>query len=127
MTYFGAQLFGQLMAASPNLLVYLVAFICALALLGRCPRAATLAAIGCAILFLNVLQGAFSSTYFINLRASGAISTKQFGVVLTVSGLVRGLFAVAGFVLVFAAVFVGRAKPPAPPPLPPPLPLPPQV
>ena len=116
------------MAFAPYLLAYLVAFVCALVLRGRCPRAATLAAIGCAILFLNVIQGAFFSTYFMNLRASGAISTKQFGVIFPMFGLVRGLFALAGFVLVFAAVFVGRAKPPAPPPLPPPLPpLPPQA
>ena len=121
-TAFWENLRIHLTGAALHSLAYLSALVCALALRNRCPRAATLAAVGCAMLFLNVPLGAFSSAYLMSLHQSSAITLAQCGVYLAIAGIARSLLQATGFGLVFAAVFVGRGKPPAslaPPPVPP--------
>ncbi|AWI07990.1 hypothetical protein [Ereboglobus luteus] len=117
-------LISQLTTAAPYLLLYTVCFFCSLALRSRAPKAATLALIGTAILFVVSFFGTLITVYFINMQIGGSIPVEKMNLIFNGLGIVRALGYVIGFAGVFAAVFVGRndnaqpvsrSRPPAPP------------
>jgi len=114
----------RLPSAVPYLLMYAACFICCLCLRDRAPKAALLAAIGSAILFVWFLLDVCVSSYLIPLQLQERRTGIQVGSFLFGGwGIIRIMGNVVGFVLVFAAVFVGRSpqgnRKSVPPPLPP--------
>jgi len=112
----------QLLWAMPYWLVCLAAVVIAFMFRKRCPRAATFAAVGSAILFLNTMLGAIFSSYLIGMAQNHALTNAQYATASSIVALVKAVLAMAGFVLVFVAVFTERGKssaPSVPPQLPP--------
>jgi hypothetical protein len=93
----------------PVFLAWVVGLVLAITRWQRYPRAARLLTASLALfLILGVLGGVAQPLLIRWLSRSGAL---RIGWVLAIYGLVRSLIAAAGWGLLFAAVFAGRASP----------------
>src|SRR5688572_28274334 len=100
---------SQLVAHVPALLTLLLVLIMTLVLWGRYPKACLLAFVGSLLLLLTTLLHPLASAFLIRSRpVGGSVSLSDQFLAL---GLVMNTVRAAGYVLLTAAVFVGRTRP----------------
>ena len=123
-----AYSWSQLIYISPLLAAYVVGVILALVNMSRYPRAAALALLGCALMFVTSLGRMFIQSYIFSQYRGSGWSAQTYSNALTALAICANLVHVAGFGLLLGGVFAGRgtvavgfpvnynAAPPFPPP-----------
>jgi hypothetical protein len=104
--------FGHLILAFvgqlPVVLVLLIGFILALVRRPQHPKAATLAAVGCGVLLLNLLAGYYVETTVVPSLVGGGTSIAEVGRIVMFIGIARSVVMATGLGLLIGAIFAGR-------------------
>jgi hypothetical protein len=116
-TDFLTQYLYSLIGLSPVLVAYLVGFILCLVFWGRSPGASLLALLAIGLLAVTTLGGTAVQFWVPRYAREAALTMEAQGRLLSWVALVRSSLAAIAYVMLFAAVFVGRAlRRPAVPP-----------
>lgn len=99
----------QLLKLSPEIIVYALAFLLALAFIRRAPAAGILALIGIGMCLLLVIASPLLFRYVIYARSSGPSANIQ--ITFTVLTVINSLWRAMAMALLVAAAFVGRRRP----------------
>lgn len=99
---------SQLGYQAPILLVYLAAFVLALAYLGRTRGPAILTLSGIAVLVLSTLAATAIQAYLIHARGLGGRDPAGISRLMQIVGIAGSLIRAAGTSLLIAAIFTGR-------------------
>ena len=102
------QFFAMLLGQIPMLLVYLGAIVASLIFWRRHPRPALLVMIAAVLLIAVTLTWPLVQTWAMEQRATGNVTTSQFGQRLAVLSLATTTVRAAAYALLVSAAFVGR-------------------
>ncbi len=103
-------IFATLIGVLPLLLVYLAGGIMCLIFIGRYPKPALFALIGCALLLLTTIVQPVLQQQIIMSRAASGRSTVQMSQAISILAMGGSIVRAGGFAMLFIAVFVGRSQ-----------------
>jgi hypothetical protein len=104
-------IFQQLVNQAPVLLVYLIGLVLALTFWSRYPRPCAFTLIACLVLLLTRFAATAATYFFMQQMVSQAWSARQYGLAMSIVGLIASIVHAGALGLLLAAVFVDRSRP----------------